>query len=81
MLIGYGLWNILLHRYSAAIVTPWALLVPVFGMSTSWLLLNEPMPWWKLIAMALIVAGLALNITEDLRKFASGKVTATKNQS
>jgi O-acetylserine/cysteine efflux transporter len=70
MLIGYGLWNILLHRYSAASVSPWALMVPVFGMSASWLILAEPMPWWKLVAMGLIISGLALNIAGDLRKFA-----------
>jgi O-acetylserine/cysteine efflux transporter len=61
-LVGYGLWNMLLSRYSAAIVTPWALLVPVFGMSASALLLSEPMPWWKLLAMALICSGLVLNM-------------------
>jgi len=60
-LVGYGLWNLLLNRYSAAIVTPWALLVPVFGMSASAVLLGEPVLWWKLLAMALIFAGLALN--------------------
>ncbi|MEE4144824.1 MAG: EamA family transporter [Halieaceae bacterium] len=62
-MIGYGLWNMLLNRYSAATVTPWALLVPVFGMTASAVLLAEPMPWWKLLAMALICAGLALNMT------------------
>lgn len=61
-LVGYGLWNLLLNRYSAAIVTPWALLVPVFGMSASAVLLAEPLFWWKLLAMALIFAGLALNM-------------------
>ena len=61
-LVGYGLWNMLLSRYSAAIVTPWALLVPVFGMSASALLLSEPMPWWKLLAMVLICSGLGLNM-------------------
>jgi O-acetylserine/cysteine efflux transporter len=61
-LVGYGLWNLLLNRYSAAIVTPWALLVPVFGMSASAVLLAEPVLWWKLLAMALIFAGLALNM-------------------
>ena len=61
-LIGYGLWNLLLNRYSAAIVTPWALLVPVFGMSASAVLLAEPLAWWKLQAMALIFSGLALNM-------------------
>ena len=68
MLIGYGVWNMLLHRYPAASVSPWALLVPVFGMSASWLLLNEAMPWWKLLAMMLILTGLALNVAEDLRR-------------
>ncbi len=62
-MIGYGLWNMLLNRYTAATVTPWALLVPVFGMSASAVLLAEPMPWWKLLAMVLIFAGLALNMT------------------
>ncbi len=73
-IIGYGLWNILQHRYPAATISPWALLVPVFGMSTSWILIDEAMPWWKLTAMALIVAGLALNFlsTRD-----NGKVKAS----
>lgn len=61
-LIGYGLWNLLLNRYSAATVAPWALLVPVFGMSASALLLAEPLLWWKILAMMLIVSGLALNM-------------------
>lgn len=61
-IIGYGLWNMLLNRYSAATVTPWALLVPVFGMSASAVMLGEPMAWWKLTAMFLICAGLALNM-------------------
>ena len=59
-LIGYGLWNRLLGRYPAALVAPWALLVPVFGMSASAVMLGESMPWWKLLAMGLILAGLAL---------------------
>ena len=61
-LIGYGLWNLLLNRYSAAMVAPWALLVPVFGMLTSALSLAEPMPIWKISAAALIVIGLASNM-------------------
>lgn len=61
-LIGYGLWNMLLGRYSASLVTPWALLVPVFGMSASAVLLNESMPWWKITAALLILSGLIINI-------------------
>ncbi|MFK8050179.1 MAG: EamA family transporter [Halioglobus sp.] len=61
-LIGYGCWNFLLGRYSAAKVAPWALLVPVFGMGASAVMLGESMPWWKLLAMALIFSGLAINM-------------------
>ncbi|MEZ5450714.1 MAG: EamA family transporter [Thiolinea sp.] len=66
-LIGYGLWNYLLNHYPAVLVTPWALLVPVFGMSASALMLAEPMPWWKLLATALILAGLFMNISRPPR--------------
>ena len=61
-LIGYGLWNLLLQRYAAALVAPWALLVPVFGMAASSTFLDESMPWWKWIAAALIIAGLVINL-------------------
>ena len=60
-LFGYAAWGWLLARYPAVTVTPMALLVPVFGMAASSLLLGEAMPAWKLIAMALVMGGLALN--------------------
>lgn len=61
-LIGYGLWNSLLHRYPAAAIAPWALLVPVSGMSASAVFLNEGLPWWKLLAATLILSGLIINL-------------------
>jgi O-acetylserine/cysteine efflux transporter len=61
-LIGYGAWNLLLQRYAAALVVPWALLVPVFGMAAANIFLGESMPWWKWVAAALIIAGLVLNL-------------------
>jgi len=61
-LIGYGLWNFLLSRYNAATVTPWALLIPISGMSAASFMLDEPMPPWKLIAAALVISGLIINI-------------------
>lgn len=72
-IIGYGLWNYLLGRYSAAIVTPWALLVPVSGMATSYLVLDEPMPAWKITAAVLILAGLAVNIRASQRGIDRGQ--------
>ena len=66
-LFGYGAWNWLLTRHSAAAFTPTALLVPVFGLGASSLLLGEPLYVWKLTAAALIVAGLAINIVDPER--------------
>jgi O-acetylserine/cysteine efflux transporter len=61
-MFGYAAWGWLLARYPAAIVTPMALLVPVFGMASSALVLGEPMQDWKLLAAGLVIAGLALNL-------------------
>jgi O-acetylserine/cysteine efflux transporter len=61
-MFGYAVWGWLLARYQASIVTPMALLVPVFGMGASALVLDEQMPAWKLIATGLVMAGLALNL-------------------
>ena len=68
-LFGYGVWNWLLSRHSAAAFTPAALLVPVFGLGASALVLHEPLQAWKLTASALIVAGLAVNVIDPRRLF------------
>ena len=61
-LFGYAAWGWLLARHPAATITPMALLVPVFGMAASALWLAEPLPAWKLVAAALVMAGLAVNL-------------------
>jgi O-acetylserine/cysteine efflux transporter len=61
-LFGYAAWGWLLARHPAATITPMALLVPVFGMGASALWLDESLPPWKLLAAALVMAGLALNL-------------------
>lgn len=61
-LFGYGAWNWLLARHPAATVTPAALLVPVFGFAASSLVLGEALPAWKLLAGALVLTGLAVNL-------------------
>lgn len=60
-MFGYAAWGWLMARHPAALITPMALLVPVFGMACSALWLAEPLPLWKLLAGALVLAGLALN--------------------
>jgi len=61
-LFGYVAWGWLLARHPAATITPLALLVPVFGIGASALLLGESLPSWKLLAAALVLGGLALNL-------------------
>jgi O-acetylserine/cysteine efflux transporter len=67
-LFGYTMWAFLLSRYPAGTVAPMSLLVPVFGMSASVLVLNEPLPAWKILACLLIMAGLAVNLLWRPRK-------------
>ena len=61
-LFGYAAWGWLLARHPAATITPMALLVPVFGMCASAWWLGESLPAWKLIAAALVMGGLAVNL-------------------
>ncbi len=61
-LFGYASWGWLLARHPAATISPTALLVPLFGMSTSALFYSEALPAWKLAAAALVTSGLALNL-------------------
>ncbi|KRB44649.1 MAG: EamA family transporter [Pseudomonadota bacterium] len=61
-LFGYAAWGWLLSRHPAAVITPMAMLVPVFGMGASAIWLGESLPPWKLLAAGLVMSGLAINI-------------------
>jgi len=67
-LLGYGLWNWLLNRYSAAQVAPLSLLVPVIATAFAWLLIGEALQGWKLLACGLILGGLAVNQFGAIRR-------------
>jgi O-acetylserine/cysteine efflux transporter len=60
-ILGFGVWSMLIRRYTASTVAPFSLLVPVAGMITAAIVLGEPLQWWKLVAGALVLGGLALN--------------------
>lgn len=62
-LLGFAAWSWLLSRYPAATVAPFTLLVPVFGFTSSALVLGEPIYQWKIAAAVLIIAGLCINLT------------------
>ncbi|MFF8278090.1 EamA family transporter [Streptomyces lateritius] len=57
---GFGAWGLLLRRYPASSVAPFSLLVPVFGMSSAALFLNETVSPLRWCAAALLVGGVAL---------------------
>jgi O-acetylserine/cysteine efflux transporter len=64
-LIGYGVWSRLLGLYSAAVVAPFALLVPVVGMIGGSIIFGEPLTAIELIGSALVMAGLTFNVFGD----------------
>lgn len=58
--LGYSIWGALLARHPAALVTPFALLIPVVGVSIAALILGESLTPRDAIGGAIILAGLAL---------------------
>ncbi len=61
-LFGFGSWNALLHRYPTAIISPFALLIPVSGIACGALLLGESLSPLQAAGAALVFAGLAVNV-------------------
>ncbi len=60
-LAGFGIWAYLLKTYDTAKVAPFSLLVPIFGMSSSALLLGEEITLQSMVAALFIITGLYLN--------------------
>jgi O-acetylserine/cysteine efflux transporter len=61
-ILGYGLWSRLLSRYPASQVAPFSLLVPVVGLTSSALLLDERLSAMQLLGAVLVMSGLLLNV-------------------
>ncbi|WP_202301638.1 O-acetylserine/cysteine exporter [Dryocola clanedunensis] len=61
-IVGYGIWGSLLGRYETWRVAPLSLLVPVVGMASAALLLDETLSATQMIGAVLIMAGLYINV-------------------
>ncbi|MEP8639828.1 O-acetylserine/cysteine exporter [Enterobacter kobei] len=61
-IVGYGIWGSLLGRYETWRVTPLSLLVPVVGLASAALLLDETLSALQLLGAVLIMAGLYINV-------------------
>ena len=66
-LFGYAAWGWLLARHPAGTIAPMALGVPVFGIITAAVWLGEPLPPWKLLAAAMVIGGLLINLLAQRR--------------
>lgn len=60
--LGSGAWTTLMSRYPAGVVAPFSMLVPVFGIGSSWLLLHERTDWIELAFGGLVVAGVLAGV-------------------
>lgn len=61
-IVGYVLWGGLLSRYPAPVVAPLTLMVPPVGLSAGFVMLGERVSMWQLAGIALVMAGLLLNV-------------------
>lgn len=67
-IIGYAIWGSLLQRYETWRVAPLALLVPVVGILSAALLLDETLSLMQVAGAVIIIAGLLLNVFGGLLK-------------
>ncbi|HTS23720.1 MAG TPA: EamA family transporter [Casimicrobiaceae bacterium] len=61
-LFGFASWARLLHRYPTALITPFGLLIPVFGLASTALLLDEALAPLQWAGVALVMLGLAESV-------------------
>lgn len=60
-LVGATLWGVLLRTYDATKVAPFALLIPVFGITAGWLVLGEQFTTLSVVACFFVFVGLVIN--------------------
>ena len=60
-ILGYWVWNSLLTKYPVSIVSPLSLLIPIFGLLGSFVLFNEEIGIYKIVASLIILLGLVIN--------------------
>jgi len=61
-LFGFASWARLMHRYPTAVVSPFALLIPVSGLASGAIFLDEALAPLQIVGAILVLAGLAENV-------------------
>ncbi|EKF17225.1 EamA family transporter [Nitratireductor pacificus] len=72
-IFGFAVWGKLIRTYGAGQVAPFSLLVPIFGMSSSALVLGEAFGPMRIAAACLVLFGLMLTV---IRKRAPAAIEA-----
>jgi len=57
-IVAFSLWVYLLRLYSASVVAPFSLMVPIFGIAASAIILGEKLSLLEIVAGALTLVGL-----------------------
>ena len=71
---GFAVWGKLLSTYTASVAAPFALLVPVFGGLSAYLILGETLTPLRMIGSLMIFAGLAIILLPWNRIFSGSKL-------
>jgi O-acetylserine/cysteine efflux transporter len=74
-LLAYALWGSLLQRHSASALAPFALLSPCVGTLLSAVVFGERFSGTRYAGMALIFAGLVINVVPRTRRLRIGQST------
>lgn len=65
---GSGLWSYLMSKHPASTVAPFSLLVPVVGITASWILLHEEPSVLQLIGAGIVIVGCLAGLMGSARK-------------
>ena len=64
---GFGAWYALLRRYESTVVAPFAVLVPVSGLTAAWIILGERPTPMQAIGSVIAMLGVALVVRASSR--------------
>ncbi|MEH3154012.1 MAG: EamA family transporter [Gordonia paraffinivorans] len=68
---GSGLWTYLMGRYPASTVAPMSLMVPVVGITASWLILGETPTALQVTGAAIVIVGCVAGLMAPRRRAAA----------
>jgi O-acetylserine/cysteine efflux transporter len=77
-LFGFAAWTGLVRCYPAAVVAPFTLLVPVFGIAAAALTLGERPSAAELVGAAVVIAGLLYGLVRPQSQRAYGRVAPAR---